>query len=118
MCFGSAAEHDIDVCHAEICVNDQHAASSHAERDREVDRQIRLADAPLAARHGDDACTEIAGRHLLRHIVLLVPRHPRFRSDHLPKPRCLICHVIPSVKQPRAPLALPARYHLVRSAPS
>jgi hypothetical protein len=51
---GRQAEHDVDVSEAEVGVEDPDTVAEPRQRSREVDDDVRLADAALAAGDGDD----------------------------------------------------------------
>ena len=46
----TASEDNVDIRHTEVCIDDQHPLSEHAQGQRKVHGQVRLSDAALAAR--------------------------------------------------------------------
>ena len=112
------AEHHVDIRHAEVGVNDEHAIPLIAQSNRQIDGDVRLSDTALPTGDRNDAhirprlrlsrrenrpfrrCLRRGGRRLR-----LRGGRLSLGTDHLSQPRCLICHIIPSkAVLPAAPL--------------
>ena len=109
------AEHHIDIRHAEVGVDDEHAIPLITQSNRQIDGDVGLSDTALPAGDRNDAhirpCLRLSRREdrSFRRCLRRSGRRLRLRggrlslgTDHLSQPRCLICHIIPSKAVPPA----------------